>query len=496
MAETIDPKEKILESKKSKQKKEKVGKESKPVDLAKEDGQEAVKSKSELKAERRAKQEAQRAAKAAGISHQPAKQQQQQKNAVKKSTSSSSLSSKQKTNDNQQQIKTTEGLKPTRVSDNIQLDDKKAVKRIAKKLAKQQVPQRSGDQKKVNLFSHLYQYEKDTSLTKDMKFCSSTIHPAIIRLGLQYAEGIITGSNARSIALLCAFKQVIADYTTPPSKELSRDLEAKLKPCISFLSQCRHLSVSMGNAIKFLKLQITQCAPELTESEAKEKLLQSIDDFIQVRIILAGAAISNYAQSKINEGDKILIYGYSSLILNVLKESRKTKNFHVIVVDSRPEFPGRESIKRLVEYDIECTYVLINAVSYIMKEVTCVFLGAHALLANGNVMGYAGSAVVAMVAKSNNVPVLTLCETYKFCERVQLDSFVFNELGDPDAIVTLDRPDKSNILSEWRDKKHLYLLNLVYDVTPSSLVDMAITEIGMIPCTSVPVVLRVTNTEN
>ena len=39
--------------------------------------------------------------------------------------------------------------------------------------------------------------------------------------------------------------------------------------------------------------------------------------------------------------------------------------------------------------------------------------------------------------------------------------------------------------------KTLGLLNLVYDVTPPEFVDMVVTDIGMIPCTSVPVVLRV-----
>ena len=62
-------------------------------------------------------------------------------------------------------------------------------------------------------------------------------------------------------------------------------------------------------------------------------------------------------------------------------------------------------------------------------QVSRVFLGAHALLANGYVMSRTGSSVVAMVAKASNVPVLVCCETYKFCERVQTDAFVLNELG-------------------------------------------------------------------
>ena len=44
-------------------------------------------------------------------------------------------------------------------------------------------------------------------------------------------------------------------------------------------------------------------------------------------------------------------------------------------------------------------------------------------------MSRIGSAMVSLVAKRSNVPVLVCCETYKFCDRVQTDAFVFNELG-------------------------------------------------------------------
>ena len=67
--------------------------------------------------------------------------------------------------------------------------------------------------------------------------------------------------------------------------------------------------------------------------------------------------------------------------------------------------------------------------------------------------------------------------------------------GDPDDLVPLARYSQSDLLTDWRDISALNLLNLVYDVTPSHFVSMVITEVGMIPCTSVPVVLRVQNPE-
>ncbi|XP_035756842.1 translation initiation factor eIF-2B subunit delta, partial [Egretta garzetta] len=334
-----------------------------------------------------------------------------------------------------------------------------------------QVPLRQDYGTKVNLFSHLHQYSRKKPLTQQMSIPSTVIHPAVVRLGLQYSQGIINGSNARCIALLEVFKQLIRDYSTPPNEELSRDLVAKLKPHISFLNQCRPLSASMGNAIKFLKKEIS-CLPDtLREEEAKEKLQDAIDKYLREKIVLAAEAISRSAFEKINDNDVILVYGWAG----------------------RPRREGRETLRRLVRKGIHCTYVMINAISYVLPEVSKVLLGAHALLANGSVMSRVGTSQIALVSKAYNVPVLVCCETYKFCERVQTDSFVSNELDDPDDLIVLRKGQAQ--LGGWAENKSLRLLNLVYDVTPPDLVDLVITDLGMIPCTSVPVVLRVKNVD-
>lgn len=56
-----------------------------------------------------------------------------------------------------------------RVLSSVQADDEKLQKKIAKKLAKENVPQRMSVQKKVSLFSHLHQYERQQTLTKEIK---------------------------------------------------------------------------------------------------------------------------------------------------------------------------------------------------------------------------------------------------------------------------------------------------------------------------------------
>uniref|UniRef100_A0A8C5EFR4 Translation initiation factor eIF2B subunit delta n=1 Tax=Gouania willdenowi TaxID=441366 RepID=A0A8C5EFR4_GOUWI len=357
-----------------------------------------------------------------------------------------------------------------------------------------QIPRRLDYGYKVSLFSHLLQYSRKAPLTQQLSIPSAVIHPAIVRLGLQYSQGIVAGSNARSIALLHAFKQVISDYTTPSNEELSRDLVNKLKPYISFLNQCRPLSASMGNAIKYIKKEISNIPSQFKEDDAKKKLLNCIECFIEEKIVLAAKAIAKSSIEKINDGDVILVYGCSSLVNHILCEAfEKGRKFRVIVVDSRPRLEGREALRRLVQKGISCTYVLISAVSYILPEVSKVFLGAHALLANGYVMSRVGTSQIALVAKAFNVPVLVCCETYKFCERVQTDSFVSNELDDPDDLIVTRKGETQ--LKDWQQVPRLGLLNLVYDVTPPDFVDLVITDLGMIPCTSVPVVLRVKNVD-
>ncbi|KAJ7341436.1 hypothetical protein JRQ81_005528 [Phrynocephalus forsythii] len=317
-----------------------------------------------------------------------------------------------------------------RLPEHVQVDDPAARKKLAKKLERQQVPLRPDYGAKVSLFSHLHQYSRKELLTQQMSIPASVIHPAVVRLGLQYSQGIINGSNARCIALLRVFKQVIRDYTTPANEELSRDLVNKLKPYISFLNQCRPLSASMGNAIKFLKKEISALPGSTREEEAKRDLQESIDKYEREKIVLAAKAISKFAFEKINDGDVILVYGCSSLVSRTLCGAHaQGRAFRVVVVDSRPRLEGRETLRRLVKQGVRCTYVLINAISYVLPEVSKVLLGAHALLANGSVMSRMGTSQIALLSKAHNVPVLVCCETYKFCERVQTDSFVSNELG-------------------------------------------------------------------
>lgn len=350
---------------------------------------------------------------------------------------------------------------------------------------------------RVKLFSHLY---VDAGNAPKIALNSNKIHPAIVKLGAQYASRMVVGSNARCLAFMAAMKCVIQDYRTPPQKEFARGLEENIQPGIAYLHHCRPLAVSVINAIKFIKWQITQLPTtndsdgKMTDHQLREKLLDSIDTHIRDQIEKAAQAISISVQEKISNGDVILTFGCSSLINHILEEAQTRKvNFRVIVVDARPDNEGRQQLERLVSAGIKCSFILINGIGFIMPDVTKVLLGAHALLANGYVTARAGTAQVALIAKTYNVPVLVCCETHKFSERVQTDAFVYNELGNPSDIIRNTK--QSTPLTNWTSLSHLTPLNLKYDITPPELVTAVVTELAIMPCTSVPVILRIKPSE-
>jgi len=385
-----------------------------------------------------------------------------------------------------------------------------------------------GEDKTVSLFSHLPRPKAPSEIHNHLASISSYnpqsnfMHPAIPTLGHLYTTHSLMGGNARCRAMLQTFALLLQSYTPPPaSRDFRHDIDhSLLKPAFQYwTTQCRPHSVSMGNAFSFLKLAVANLERELEWDAAREILLESMEAYVTERIEYAGKAISRHARSKIQErGDVVLIFGKSEVINRLLLDAALVdkKSFRVIVVDARPLLEGRDTLAILARAGISCTYILLNALTYLMMgEVTKVFLGASALMSNGSVLSRVGTACVALLANSNHILVLVGCETYKICNRVQLESITGNELGDPEEVACTDcaRVGPSNrwnemfdgrggggeemsekkekyVLADWKDQPNLKLLSLMYDLTPSDFVTGIVTEVGILPPSSVAILLR------
>lgn len=202
------------------------------------------KSKAALKAERRAKQEAQRAAKIAD------------KSKLVKSVP-----------DKKQQMKPAESAPP-----------KEVMKKIVTKLETKEHAH------EVKLFKHLYINRKNIS---EVVNCNNVkLHPAILRLGVQYAEKVIVGSNARCVALLAAIKQLINDFERPSQADFTRGLEASLQESVNYLNFCRTSAVSMQNALKHLKWQMSTLTTTISDEEVHTFVIRQSGCFTFIFLII------------------------------------------------------------------------------------------------------------------------------------------------------------------------------------------------------------------
>ncbi|KAJ8097938.1 initiation factor 2 subunit family-domain-containing protein [Lipomyces tetrasporus] len=342
--------------------------------------------------------------------------------------------------------------------------------------------------KRVGLFKHLEITRR--SGTAD---AAKDIHPVILALTLQFASYTVIGSSARCRATLRAFQKVIKDYRTPVGTTLSRNLTNHLSRQIDFLITARPLSITMGNAIRWLKQEISVVSIDVSDDQARESLIEKIETYIRDKIEVADRVIVQSAVKHIGNGDVILAFSRSAVVEQVFLEANlRGIEFSVVVVDTRPFYEGKEMVRRLARAGLKCEYVLISGLSYVLNDTTSVFLGAHAVLSNGQLYSRVGTALVAMSAKRKNVPVIVCCESIKFSNRVQLDSVTFNELGSPDELmnISIDPTPKPGPLKNWRDLPNLKLLNILYDLTPPEYIKKIVTEVGSLPPSSVPVIIR------
>ncbi|KAI9221488.1 hypothetical protein BC828DRAFT_347133 [Blastocladiella britannica] len=344
------------------------------------------------------------------------------------------------------------------------------------------------------LFGHLPPPTPPTAAASSSSSSSSRgtqavgpLHPAVLGIGHRMASGLLVGANARARAMLDAFAAVVRDYATPPDAMLSRHLAQVLGAHISYLSDVRPLTPGMGAAIRGLKHVVSSVAPDMPDPDAKELIIEYIDTFIHERITMAVASLSQLAMPKIKSGDVILTYGYSSSVASILRAvAASGLSFRAIVVDDPAAAAGavggvRMARDVLVPAGVPVTYVQLTGAGSAVRDASMVLLGATGMLAHGGLLARAGTAAVAMLARARNVPVVVACETYKFSHAIHLDSIVFNELAPITPLGGATGGEESSAVKR---------LALVYDVTPPEFLTVVITELGLMPVTSVPVVLR------
>ena len=105
------------------------------------------------------------------------------------------------------------------------------------------------------------------------------------------------------------------------------------------------------------------------------------------------------------------------------------------------------------------------------------------MLSNGDLLGSVGTSLISLIAHNFKKPVIALSETYRFWDKVIMNCNQFD---------FLERVEKkSNDVRDVRRNCENYVsLNSKYDITPAKFINLIVCELGSIPPTSVPVIIR------
>ncbi|KPI83114.1 putative translation initiation factor eIF2B subunit-like protein [Leptomonas seymouri] len=271
------------------------------------------------------------------------------------------------------------------------------------------------------------------------------VHPRVAEVAILMEQMLIIGGSARVLALISAFRELLRATTVlavPTLNEVDTTAFEKLIQCnFDFVRRRREASAGMRyvkDALvrRFVALRDEvihpnpQVAALLNDLGNPREVTLRILDMVESEVKMSFKSIvEDRSLPYVSNTDTIFVFGRSSVVEYILlSRSREPqcKPKRVIVVDAAPLFEGRQLADKLSSAGIEVTYGLITACCTLMPKCTRVFLGASAVLQNGDVFGRCGMALVAACAKLFRKPVLCFSESYKFVAEVWVGNLAQN----------------------------------------------------------------------
>ncbi|KDN35319.1 nagb/rpia/CoA transferase-like protein [Tilletiaria anomala UBC 951] len=154
----------------------------------------------------------------------------------------------------------------------------------------------------------------------------------------------------------------------------------------------------------------------LIAHQIKPLLIQAIQDLLD-ELETVNSNVARDARDHIHSGELVLTMGRSRTVEAFLKAAAKDRKFTVIVAETAPSYSGHQTARVLSAAGISTILVPDSSIFSMMPRVSKVVIGAHAVLANGGLLGEAGCAMTALAARNQSTPVVVCSGVYKVCPR-------------------------------------------------------------------------------
>jgi ribose 1,5-bisphosphate isomerase len=170
---------------------------------------------------------------------------------------------------------------------------------------------------------------------------------------------------------------------------------------------------------------------------------------------------------------QLMTCSLSGTVLGVLAAC-KQQITHVIVLEGRPRFEGRETARLLQQEGLTVSLITDAQADIFLPQCESVVVGADSVLANGDVLNKAGTALLAWAAQGHHVPFDVLCETLKVSSHRWSDEATHVH----DNLALLEEKEAREVLDP--PLVGVTVRNFYFDHTPNKLVRHLITEHGLL----------------
>ena len=245
---------------------------------------------------------------------------------------------------------------------------------------------------------------------------------------------------------------ILHDIATSPIYEEDQRLEL-LRQAGSELARARPAMFALTGAV----IRILGASEKPEEiGRAAEKLLHTYDRSIE--------RITGYARPLLS--GTLMTHSLSGTVLEALAACASGIE-QMIVLEGRPRYEGREVALALRKAGIATTLITDAQADIFLPRCHAVVVGADSILANGDILNKAGTALLAWAARGHRIPLYALCETLKIA--------AYSWTGD---FAQLEEKEAEEV---WEHSpSDITIHNFYFDHTPARLVTKVITEQGVL----------------
>ncbi|KAG3004848.1 hypothetical protein PC121_g18562 [Phytophthora cactorum] len=236
-----------------------------------------------------------------------------------------------------------------------------------------------------------------------------------------------------------------------------------------------HNSIATTAGCQLFLRYVTRCFLEFDDFDLCRSQLIDRGKLFAETSLSSRKRISDVGHNFIRDGMKVLTHGKSRVVIALLREAAKTKNFSVFVTEGRSNASGVSTAEELAKAGIPTTVILDSAVAYYMEQMDIVIVGAEGVVENGGIVNSIGTYSIAVIAQALNKQFYVAAESYKFARLYPL-----TQRDVPQKHMAAISGDIAGGEPTDETMKNMSFASPFFDYTPPGYIALMFTDLGVL----------------